>query len=532
MDRLRTLGPPGRVNRVPDCPAPPSADAKKAIGRKIALSSFFNLVNFFVSVPVMILLVPFLLHRLGEKSYGVWCMSNTLLGLIGLLYFGFAPAVMKYVAEHEARGEHERLNRVAATCVACFLVVSLLVTAVVETLGPWLAVRLFGPSLDSASPNPGVAVLRITLLVFWLKYPFAAFALVLSGLQRQDLVQMVNIGNTLGFAAGAVFVLERGGGVVELLWWSAGMAALCQLAFVLLAHRLCPRLSLRPWLADRASFLCVYRFGMKLFTTSFAVSVHETFDKFVLSWRLMRTDLVGLYDIAANLLDKAQAIPANTMGPLLAAASELSARGDYDSLAGLYRRAQRYNTVLATLFFGGVFVVGRPLFTVWLRSANPFILDVSYVLVAGLYARALYLPAAHLLNGLGHPEATMEACLIGGAANLGLGLLFLSFLGPIGLAGGTSVSLVLEMACILRRFSKTVPSGKLSSLLPDVPATLIAFGLSAILATPIAEPASRLHPWPLLTGGCLYVAVYLAVLVALRVVGRQDLVIFRALLCR
>jgi O-antigen/teichoic acid export membrane protein len=512
---------------------PPSggADPRHAVGFTVTRNALWNLAYTVVSVPVSLLMVPVLLAGLGEAGYGAWVLASTFLGLSSLLQLGMLTAITKLVAEHAARGEQGEVNRVVSTGTALLVAIALLAAGIAIGAHDAIARALFpAAAARSAAFAP---MLAATLTVFLVQHPLVAYQLVLAGLQRQELVQAVNLTNLVVFSAGAVLLVRRGAGPVELMWWLAATAAASVLAFLVLAHRAYRGLALGPALAGPRALSRLLSFGLRVYVASVAGPVHLAVDKVVLSSRIVgRYDLVGLYGIALTVVQKLVIVPHVMMGPLMAAASELSARREADALRGLYRRAQRYNWILASILFGGVLVAGGPLVRVWLGGDYPFVVRTLHVLALGFFAITLSIPALQLLNGIGHPEVGLSAGLAGAAVNVAASVAVARAVGPADLPIATSSSLVIEAAWLLAAFHRTTGYPIRETLVPEVLRILAVALAAGAIAAPVAAPASRGDWPPLIAGAMLYVVLTAAGFVATGALDARDLQSARMLAAR
>lgn len=513
-----------------DAPIGGVPDPRHAVGWKLFRSGLLNLVNFAVGIPVMLLLVPFLLRELGREGYGVWTAANTLIGLSGLIQLGVVPATVKLVAEHAARDEDVELSRVLSCSLALHLGLSLAVGCAWAGADEWMARWAFdarGPELSGLR-----GVVWASLALFAARFPLISYSGVISGVQRQDLVQVINLAATLSFAGLAVVVLRSGRGVEQLVWASAGVTGLATLGYVLVAHRLRPGLAVSPALVTVAAVRRVLGFGTRVWASSISSTVHLSMDKMTLVSGLGRTELVGLYHIAQETVEKIQSIPVQVLGPLMAGASDLVARGEHDAVQGLYRRAQRYNWIVTVLMFGGAFAVGAPFIRVWLGGDQPYVVTSLYLLCVGWAANALSIPALHLLNGMGHPGDGMSASFLGAALNVVLALAIAFGSGSRWLAAGTSLAFLLEAAWLLWCFQRRTGFPLRESFVPEVPRILLAACVAALVGAPLAAGAARAHLLPLLIGGLCYCIVYAVMVVLTGAVDRRDAPVLERLLGR
>jgi O-antigen/teichoic acid export membrane protein len=505
-------------------------DPRHAVGVKLFRSGLVNLVNFAVSIPVMLLLVPFLLRELGAEGYGIWTAANTLIGLTGMLNLGLVGAVTKFAAEHIGREEHEELDRVVSSALAVHGAIALALVALGLAFQEPVASAFF-----RARPGQGpllAAVLVATLALFMLRFPLQSYGALITGTQRQDLVQTINLGSTLAFAVAAVALLASGRGVVQLVWAAAAVSGLATLATVIVARRLHPRLRIELGLVDRATTARVMSFGFRVAVSAVSSTLHLSADKMTLISGLGRKDLVGLYHIALETVEKIHLIPVNVLGPVMASASELHARGEHEALQGLYRRSQRYNAIVCALMFGGAFAVGGPFIRVWLGSEQQLVVNTMQVLAIGFFAISMVLPAMHLLNGMGHPGVTMSASFFGSLANVVLSLAIGFGLGAEHIAWGTTLSLVLESAWLFLRFQAHTGYPARETFVPELRGVIVSAVVAGFVGARIAEGAARANPAPLFVGGLVYCALYAGLILLTGALDRRDWPVVRRLMGR
>lgn len=95
--------------------------------RQLTSASAFRVLSFFVTTAVSLLMMPFIVHTLGDRIYGLWALVATLLGYYGLFDFGLTPAVCQHIAVALGRHDREACNGVVAASLRFFLAVAALV---------------------------------------------------------------------------------------------------------------------------------------------------------------------------------------------------------------------------------------------------------------------------------------------------------------------------------------------------------------------------------------------------------------------
>ena len=72
--------------------------------RRVLFNTATNYVAKILFLATGFVLTPFLLRHLGQTTYGLWVLVNSVVTYGGLLDLGIGAAVIKFMAEYRARG--------------------------------------------------------------------------------------------------------------------------------------------------------------------------------------------------------------------------------------------------------------------------------------------------------------------------------------------------------------------------------------------------------------------------------------------
>src|SRR5262249_16133486 len=94
-------------------------DAAKdtVIRRHVVCSTVSNYGAKLITLGIWFFLTPFILHQLGPTGYGIWILVGSVVAYGALLNFGMTGAIVKYIAEHRAKGESEQAQSLVATAL-------------------------------------------------------------------------------------------------------------------------------------------------------------------------------------------------------------------------------------------------------------------------------------------------------------------------------------------------------------------------------------------------------------------------------
>jgi O-antigen/teichoic acid export membrane protein len=87
-------------------------------------------VSLGVNILIGIFLSPFILHRLGNLSYGAWVLVFSVTGYYGLFDLGIRSSVIRYVSTFTATNDVEGLSRLINTSIVVYTAIGALAMVV------------------------------------------------------------------------------------------------------------------------------------------------------------------------------------------------------------------------------------------------------------------------------------------------------------------------------------------------------------------------------------------------------------------
>lgn len=492
----------------------PRTDVKRVIAR----NTLWNIAGRTWDAVAALVLTPYIVWRIGLSDYGVWGLAASFTGYIGLLDLGLASGYAKYIAEHAARNDTDRISGVVSTGVFCYAILGAALLAVGwPAIG--FAVDWAGASLDA---SPRVAsdmefLFRGMLALFVVSNCLAPFSAVQTGLQRMDLSNAIGFFMSLIKVVATVVLLETGMGVRGLLWAYAVVLAAYAVACIIVARRLVPGLRVQPTNWNRGDFRKLFSFGWRSQVARLSNVV--TFETDVLLIGLLFRDmgLVGLYKVGVELANKVRQIPVMLLAALIPAASDLDARADHERLQRLYVVSTKYlSSVTVPLLLMTIALAG-PLLRAWMGGGYETSAWVLRIIAVGYIANILQGAGLSIALGRGRADVQMGAGLISMIGNIALTVALFLAIGFWGIPIATSVSLFISLAWFLRAMRSisgvSARAVVRRTMLWPVWASVPGFVLCAIADGLTAEMAGRVpNGFVALFGGAGFAVIYLAII--------------------
>ena len=98
------------------------------------------MTSLLAGIAVSFYLMPFLIHALGDRWYGIWALIGSITSYYALLDFGLTSAVTRFLTQALARAEKTSANAVIVTGLVIFGGIGALafsISIAVALAGPW-----------------------------------------------------------------------------------------------------------------------------------------------------------------------------------------------------------------------------------------------------------------------------------------------------------------------------------------------------------------------------------------------------------
>ena len=402
-----------------------------------------------VTVGVMYVLTPFVIHTVGVQAYGTWTLITSLTSYLGLLMLGVPMASVRYFAQYVAEGNQRKMNAAIGSCAGLYLGLGGVALVIAAGLFVFFAQTY-------TVPSPGEARLAYAVTALWAAAGFVG--LLPEGILyahdefvRRNLVRLGGIGLRLGLTLG---LLTLAPSLVVLAAIQLACLAFDFVASWLIIRRRHPetRLSLRAfeWHTVRR----IFSFSLYVLVLHAGLRLSFETDALVIG-AFMTVGDIPYFTVANSLLIYLMEFVIAIAAVVMPTATRLKTQGRLPELRDIFLKWSKIAlslTLMACLF---LLLLG-PRFIAWWIDPS-FERPAGQVLQVLVASYLVFLPvrgvALPILMGLDKPQLPTVAFLIAGLVNLVLSIVLIGPLGLAGVALGTAIPnalfafLVLGYAC-------------------------------------------------------------------------------------
>jgi O-antigen/teichoic acid export membrane protein len=321
------------------------------------------------------------------------------------------------VAFHHAAGDTLGVVGVIHSATALYALLGMGLLALTALAWPLLAGTLFHGAPPPVGGSPRLVLGSVAVLA--LTFTIGGLAALVEGLQRIVLSNWIRAAAALAQGATAFLLLGAGWGLRALVSGAAAAVVVRAVALALIVPALEPAVARWPLAVSRARMRELVGSSAKLAVVQLSGFAHYQAPKVLLAV-VAPIASVGIFDIVASQMQRAQNLLTGLVYPFLPALAESAGGGPgaVERGAALYALSHRMIAMLVVPFLAAVVVFAPTFVALWLGAAYAPVAPAFVVAAVGTSALVLSAPAHYLLVGYGAMRVDVERAVLGIAVTL------------------------------------------------------------------------------------------------------------------
>ncbi len=410
----------------------------RKVSEKLLSGSALRTVSLIANGVVAFLLLPFMVHHLGDRLYGFWALAGTFVGYYGLIDFGLTATVAQYISGAIGRKDLKECNLVFNTALRIHSMLGglvVLVTLVVAALAPLIC---HSPE-DASLFREVILLLGVTVA---LDFPLKTYKGLLLAEMHFDMLSWLSLLYTALRTVFVIWAVLAGYGLLGLVWGTFLAAIPISLLTLWLTHKTFPWIRVHAGPTNRDTTKRLFSYSVYLFIADIADNLRFGVDPVVI------TAFVGLaavthYRIASVFADQYLRVMISMLGVFQPLLSQLHGANDNVRIKRAFFLATKISVCVASFLCFGLIAWGRPMILRWM---GPHYMDAYgplVVLSLAMLVDLWQLPSVSFLNATFNHRFYALSTLAEGLLNLAISLILVRRYGILGVALGTLVAAVL-----------------------------------------------------------------------------------------
>lgn len=461
---------------------------------QITKNVIYNFAGQFVLLALGFFTTPFIIHRLGNESYGILVIVTAVVGYFSILDLGLGVSVIKFLADYHAKKDKKSIEKIIGTALTAYIIIGLVGALLITIFAQTLASKFLNisPSLIPVA----VMVFYVSALGFLINMVLAVFHAVPAALQRMDILNTRNIFFGVLNTFGIIALLFFGYSLLAVVIWSVAVSAVATVAFLVIILRLLPGFSIRPRF-DKSTFLKLLRFGsFKSLSNIFGQVVFQL-DRLLIGI-FLPISAVTFYTAPVNLVQKGLSAVLNITNAVFPAMSASHAVRDIGRVKDLYLRMSKFIVFIIFPLMTILFIFSDLIINLWLgpefvSRSSP----VLKILAPAYFIAAISSPGVVAADALNKPQIATYFAGASALINLSAALILIPNFGIEGAAWALLINFLAQVPIFMVVVhSKLIKISNLEvislALVKPVSAGFLASLVSLMLISQLDTPVLQL----------------------------------------
>jgi O-antigen/teichoic acid export membrane protein len=426
--------------------------------KRLASGGLLRVVTLLSTVLISFFMMPFVIHSLGDKWYGLWIIIGALMGYYSVMDFGLLSATQRYIAK-VINSSQQELLKVFNTSSVALSILGFFILLV--SLGFWATCEYFVDDLEV------LAVLKTLIIIAGVKsalmLPFLVYAALLSAKLRFDIAAYLELFKLFLRTLLIVYFLMDGEGILALAYITLGCETFGYFILAYFAKKQFSKnyIFYSPRFFDFKLLKELLNFGKYSFVYELGNTFTTQADNFVVS-KYQGLAAVTHYNIALTIYNYAGQFVSTTIYGLttLFTISKLESDEKLRSNFLLFTEITTIATIFtasAMIIFGGDFIV------LWMGEDFADSYNILIVFSFVLLFNFLHRTSVSLFFSLAMHKRMAYWSLGEGIVNLIFSIVLVNYYGLIGVALGSLIACIFfkmvlypAYACKLTNIKKRV----------------------------------------------------------------------------
>ncbi|MBQ7037061.1 MAG: oligosaccharide flippase family protein [Clostridia bacterium] len=447
-----------------------------------AVISYFNLV---LNMCINIFFTPFLIRSLGDAEYGVYRVIQSFAGPLAIMTLGMATLVTRNIVYYDTR----RQQKEKENFLAMGIVISLAMAAVTLLVGAGMyaaADKMFQSSL-----TPAEVVTAKKLILFFvgnmaLTVVNDFFAGMVRGHEKFAVANGIRTLRLVLRVITLVVILRLGFKSVAIVATDLALTALVLLFNVFYGMgRLGEKIKFHYW--DKVMFKSSMLFSAAILLQTIINQVNQNLDSVILG---VMTDskTVALYSVGLVIYTTYNSVSSIIAGLFTPAATRLVANeASAEQLTDFVSRIGRYQLMLVGAVLSGFILFGKEFILHWLGEGYQPVYAVVLWLIIPTTIPLIQSAYQAILDAKMKRMSRSVILSVMAGLNVAISIVLIHYIGYIGAAIGTAISILLGHGLIMNIYLYKVIKLDVIKMFKDIlrglfPSILLSMALGCPLA--------------------------------------------------
>ena len=402
-----------------------------------------------LQIIIQLVYTPIMLRILGDNEYGIYSLVSSIISYLSLLSLGFGASYIRFYSVSKATGDDEAVKRLNGLYLLVFIIMGAI--ALIAGLVIAFNVTIFFNETYTADDLEIAKILMIFLAInLSVSFPASVFTSYISSQEKFIFQKLANMGKTVFSPCLSIAFLLLGYGSIGMVIATTAISLLVDIINVLFCvGKLKMRFSLRNpnlyLLKDIAIF------SIFIAINQIVDQINWQTDKIILG-KMVNPTAVAIYAVGSNLnamyTNFSTAI-SGVFAPQINRLVSMQPNGWVDEINALFQKVGRLQFLVLGLIMSGFIFFGQYFISIWAGEGYELSYYIALLLICPGTIALIQNIGVEVQRARNKHQFRSLVYLFMAVLNVGISILLCYYLGTIGTAIGTTISLVIANGLIM-----------------------------------------------------------------------------------
>lgn len=330
---------------------------------ELKIGALLSYVSLFLGNIISLLYTPIMLRLLGQAEYGLFSLSNSIIGYLGILDMGFGNAIIRYTAMYRAKGDKEseyNLN-------GMFIILYSLVAVAIVISGTLLVTnsdKIFSNALSLEEMKKIKLLMALMVFNLAISLPFSIFSSIVTAYEKFIVQKMLGIVRTIMSPLITLPLLLMGYKSISLTIAST-LINIIYICFNLYYCVKILKIKIKFNNMDLSLIKEICGYSFFIFINLIVDKIYWNTDQFILG-AISGASAVAIYSVGSNFNSYYMSFSTAISGVFLPRVTKMITNNDStEELSELFTKIGRIQYMVLSFILCGFILIGKDFISIW-----------------------------------------------------------------------------------------------------------------------------------------------------------------------
>lgn len=331
---------------------------------QLRAGAILSYINLAIGSIIPMVYTPIMLRMLGQSEYGLFSLSNSIVGYLSLLSFGFGSTIIRYICKYKAEGKKDEVRKTFGLFLMIYGIASLLVI-----IGG-IILSIFSDKFFAAGLNSGeIERLKVLIIIMAfntaVSFPLSVYSSIVLCYEKFIFKRLIDVFGTVMIPVSNLLLLFMGFGSIGMSCTGLILNFISLPIYIVYCTR---KLKVTPKFSKPSGGFIkeIMMFSVYIFIGTIVDMLFWATDKVILG-ALLGSVAVAIYNVGStfnNILQQLSQAISGVIGPKINQMVTLDGENK-TALSEVFIRVGRLQYYILALVIAGFIAFGQPFLVLW-----------------------------------------------------------------------------------------------------------------------------------------------------------------------